>query len=255
MKKQLLDLEVVEKQLFNEKYVVLGLTHSESLPEMFPGQFVEVRVDNAPNTFLRRPISIYNVDVDKNILWLFVQIVGEGTQKMSELEIGESANVLLPLGNRFSELDEDVVLIGGGVGIAPLLYYGIELKSKGITPSFVLGGRTKDDLPTIADFEKIGKVYVTTEDASLGERGYVTQHSFLIENKSTIKHIATCGPEPMMKAVAHFAKENTIACEASLENTMACGFGVCLCCVTDTKDGHKCVCTDGPVFDVSTLKW
>lgn len=257
MKKYLLDLKVVEKQLWGDKYVLLGFTHSDVLPPMFPGQFVEVRVDNAPNTFLRRPISVYNVDTSKNILWLYVQVVGEGTKKMAQYAIGDVVNMLLPLGNKFSKAKEGetVALVGGGVGVAPMLYYGLQLKAQGITPNFVLGARSKQDLVTIEDFKKVGEVYVTTEDASLGEKGYVIDHSFLQDNKESIDRIVTCGPDPMMRAVGRFSKENGILCEASLENQMACGFGVCLCCVTPTTEGHKCVCTDGPVFNVNDLEW
>ena len=257
MKKHLLDLKVVEKQTWNEKYVLLGFTHDEKLPPMFPGQFVEVRVDNAPNTYLRRPISVYNVYAERNILWLYVQVVGEGTRKMYEYAVGDVVNMLLPLGNHFSDakVGEKVALVGGGVGVAPMLYYGIQLKAQGIIPHFVLGARSASDLVTIEDFKKVGEVYVTTEDASLGEKGYVINHSFLQDGKSTIDRIVTCGPDPMMRAVGKFAKENGILCEASLENHMACGFGVCLCCVTPTTDGHKCVCTDGPVFNVNDLEW
>lgn len=257
MKKYLLDLEVVEKKNWDDKYALIGFTHQETLPVMHPGQFVEVRVDNAPNTYLRRPISIYKVDLEKNILWLYVQVVGEGSRKMSEYKLGDIVNMLLPLGNHFSPAKEGekVVLIGGGVGVAPMLCYGLSLKTQGIEPYFVLGARSAQDLVTIEDFKAVGQVCVTTEDGSLGEKGYVTQHTFLQEGKANIDRIVTCGPEPMMKAVAAFAKDNDILCEVSLENTMACGFGVCLCCVTDTQEGHKCVCTDGPIFNIKTLKW
>lgn len=257
MKKYLLDLEVVEKQVWNDKYALLCFTHSEVLPEMLPGQFVEVRVDDAPHTYLRRPISIYNVDKDRNLLWLYVQVVGEGSRRMSKYVTGEKVNMLLPLGNHFSmpQCGDKVVLIGGGVGVAPLLYYGIQLREQGITPHFVLGARSADDLVTIDDFKNVGDVYVTTEDGSLGEKGYVINHSFLQKGKNDINRIATCGPEPMMRAVGRFAKENNIFCEVSLENHMACGLGACLCCVTPTKEGHKCVCTDGPVFNVNDLQW
>jgi len=257
MKKFLLDLKVVEKQVWHGKYVLLGFTHHDTLPPMFPGQFVEVRVDQAPNTFLRRPISVYNVDVEKNILWLYVQVVGEGTQTMYDYQIGDTVNMLLPLGNCFSKAKagEKVALVGGGVGVAPMLYYGIQLLKQGITPHFVLGARSSKDLVTLDHFKEVGEVYVTTEDASLGEKGYVIDHSFLQEGKGDIDRIVTCGPDPMMRAVGQFAMANDIFCEASLENHMACGFGVCLCCVTPTTDGHKCVCTDGPVFNVKDLDW
>ena len=102
------------------------------------------------------------------------------------------------------------------------------------------------------EFEKHAKVYYTTEDGSYGEKGYPTQHSILQER---FDHIFCCGPSPMMKAVAKYAYSNNIDCEVSLENMMACGIGACLCCVNDTQEGHKCVCTDGPVFNINDLKW
>jgi dihydroorotate dehydrogenase electron transfer subunit len=145
-----------------------------------------------------------------------------------------------------------VLLVGGGVGIAPLLYLGSKLKEKGINCHFLLGGRSKDNLLQLELFSEYGKVYTTTEDGTHGEKGFVTNHSVL---STKFDFIYTCGPTPMMKAVANFAKQNNIECEVSLENTMACGFGACLCCVTDSIDGHVCVCTEGPVFNISKLKW
>ena len=256
MKKFMLDLIVKKNEALNSQYSLLILTSSEPLPEMLPGQFVEVRVDNSPTTFLRRPISINYVDYDTNELWLLVQIVGEGTRKMCELQAGETVNLLFPLGNSFSlpeNKDTELLLVGGGVGIAPLLFWGSYLKSKGYSCNFLLGGRAKDNLLQLCEFERFGNVYTTTEDGSHGERGFVTQHSLLSDRK--FDAIYSCGPTPMMKAVAAYAAQNGIFCEVSLENTMACGIGACLCCVTDTTEGHLCVCTEGPVFNITKLKW
>lgn len=256
MKKFMLDLIVKKNEALNSQYSLLILTSSEPLPEMLPGQFVEVRVDNSPTTFLRRPISINYVDYAANELWLLVQIVGEGTRKMCELQAGETVNLLFPLGNSFSlpeNKDKELLLVGGGVGIAPLLFWGSYLKSKGYSCNFLLGGRAKDNLLQLCEFERFGNVYTTTEDGSHGERGFVTQHSILSERK--FDAIYSCGPTPMMKAVAAYAAQNGIFCEVSLENTMACGIGACLCCVTDTTEGHLCVCTEGPVFNITKLKW
>jgi len=252
----MLDLIVKKNEALNNQYSLLILTSSEPLPEMLPGQFVEVRVDNSPTTFLRRPISINYVDYAANELWLLVQIVGEGTRKMCELQAGEAVNLLFPLGNSFSlpeNKDKELLLVGGGVGIAPLLFWGSYLKSKGYSCNFLLGGRSKDNLLQLCEFERFGNVYTTTEDGSYGERGFVTQHSILSERK--FDAIYSCGPTPMMKAVAAYAAQNGIFCEVSLENTMACGIGACLCCVTDTTEGHLCVCTEGPVFNITKLKW
>ena len=135
----------------------------------------------------------------------------------------------------------------------PLLLLGRVLQQYSCKVSFLLGARTASDLVQLDSFSQYGEVYLTTEDATVGEKGFVTNHS-LLKNKVFDK-IYTCGPTPMMKAISVYAKTNNIECEVSLENTMACGFGVCLCCVTDTTEGHKCVCTEGPVFNLTTLKW
>ena len=256
MKKFMLDLIVSTNKRLSEQYVLLILTSSAKLPQMLPGQFAEVRVDGASNAFLRRAISIHYVDYNKNELWLLIQVVGAGTKRLSELNSGDSINLLIPLGNSFTmptKTDSKVVLIGGGVGVAPLLFLGESLKKEGIDVNFLLGARSSGDLLQLCEFEQFGKVYTTTEDGSHGEKGYVTQHSLL--QSSNFDYIYTCGPTPMMKAVAAYAAKTNTFCEVSLENTMACGFGTCLCCVTDTIDGHICVCTEGPVFNITKLKW
>ena len=233
MKKYIIDLRVVSLQHFNDKYVLLKLSSDEKLPAMLPGQFVEVRVDGSPNTFLRRPISINLVDYDRNELWLLVAAVGEGTRHLASLHEGDTLNCVLPLGNGFTmpKTPEDKwLLIGGGVGIAPLLYFGQEIVRMGAKPTFLLGARSESDLLELEEFRKLGQVLITTEDGS------------------------AC-PNPMMKAVARVATELGVRCEASLENMMACGVGACLCCVEKTTEGNLCVCKEGPVFDVKRLLW
>lgn len=251
-----MDMKVTENLRLHQNYCLLKLSPEEELPEMLPGQFVEVKVDNA-TTFLRRPISINYIDRSKNELWLLIQIVGDGTLSLSNLKADDVVNIILPLGNSFTIPAEangqELLLIGGGVGTAPMLYLGDFLKKLGFSPSFLLGARSAKDVLQIADFEALGNVYITTEDGSLGEKGYVTQHSVL-KNKR-FDRIYTCGPKPMMVAVAKVASEASIDCEVSLENTMACGIGACLCCVEKTTDGHICVCTEGPVFNIKKLTW
>ena len=257
MKKFLLDLEVKSKAWLNPAYALLVLTSPDKLPPILPGQFVEVRVDGSPATFLRRPISVHQVDYEKNELWLLVQVVGDGSRRLAELEAGDVLNVILPLGNGFSlppRKDARVLLVGGGCGIAPLLYLGAYLRQQGyVRCDFLLGARTAADLLQLDEYRRYGQVFTTTEDGSHGERGFVTHHPVMHEGG--IDMIYACGPTPMMKAVASLAREAGIACEVSLENTMACGLGACLCCVTDTTEGHVCVCTEGPVFNINKLKW
>ena len=255
MKKYILDLKVKQVEQIHQRYVLIKLTHENTLPEMLPGQFVEVRVDGSPSTFLRRPISINFVDRENNELWLLVATVGDGTKQLAKLKFGDVLNCVLPLGNGFTpaKQDEKVLLVGGGVGVAPLLYMGAEMKRQGIEPTFLLGARTANDLLMLPIFNKYGRAYVTTEDGSMGEKGFVTNHSIL--NQEHFDRISTCGPTPMMKAVARYARQNNVDCEASLENLMACGLGACLCCVEKTTEGNLCVCKDGPVFNIKKLLW
>ena len=255
MKKYILDLTVRSVENLSPKHVLIKLTDHQPLPEMLPGQFVEVRVDGSPSTFLRRPISIHFVDKESNELWLMVAMIGDGTRQMGRLQAGDTLNCVLPLGNAFTmpaAKDEKVLLVGGGVGVAPMLYLGSTLHAQGIQPTFLLGGRTAQDLLELDLFNKYGRVCVTTEDGSMGEKGFVTNHSVLNEH---FDRICTCGPTPMMKAVAHYAKEHDITCEVSLENLMACGLGACLCCVEKTTEGNLCVCKEGPVFNINRLLW
>ena len=253
--KQLKDLKITSVEYLHPRFVLIKLKSDEALPEIKPGQFVEVKVEGSASTFLRRPISINYVDRNNNEIWLLVQLVGEGTKAMARLNEGDFLNVLFPLGNGFAapKKGEKVLLVGGGVGVAPLLEYGKALKEVGAKPVFLLGARTKTDLMQLDLFGKYGDVYITTEDGSEGEKGFVTQHSVL--TKESFDRISTCGPKPMMVAIAKFAKANSIPCEVSLENMMACGLGACLCCVEKTVKGNVCVCKEGPVFNINDLTW
>ncbi len=250
-------MTVTENSRLHTHYCLLKLTAGRPLPDMIPGQFVQVLVTDSPTTFLRRPISINYVDKKKNELWLLIQLVGDGTRRMARYQPGDVVNLLLPLGNGFTfpeDTQEKVLLIGGGVGTAPMLYLGAELQNAGYQPEFLLGARSDKDLLQVDEFERIGTVYTTTEDGSSGEKGYVTNHSVL-QNRH-FSRIYTCGPKPMMMAVARYAAEKKITCEVSLENTMACGIGSCLCCVEKTNENHHvCVCTEGPVFNIDKLTW
>ncbi len=256
MKKYCLDLTVKSVEHINDKYVLLKLTDENPLPEMIPGQFVEIQVDGSKTTFLRRPISINDIDREDNTLHLLIACIGDGTRQLGTLAVGAKVNIVLPLGNGFTmpaSPEKKHLLVGGGVGVAPLLYLGRKIKEMGGEPVFLLGARSKKDLLMLDEYRKIGRVFITTEDGSEGEKGFVTNHSVL--SNETFDMISTCGPKPMMMAVARYASNAGIECEVSLENKMACGVGACLCCVEDTIDGHVCVCKEGPVINIKKLKW
>lgn len=256
--KQKLDFIITSNEALNDKTYLLKVSpvDGETLQEVYPGQFVQILIADSSALFLRRPISINYIDKATNEMWLLVQNVGKGTSKITEMKVGEELNLLFPLGNKFTmpQPNQRVLLIGGGVGTAPIFFLGTRLQEKGFKPEFLLGGRSSSDITQLADFEKTGTVHITTEDGSLGVKGLVTHHPILKE--TNIDRIYTCGPKPMMIAIAQHAKGNEIVCEASLENHMPCGFGVCLCCVEKTKErGNVCVCTEGPVFNINELQW
>ena len=255
MKKVLVDLTVKEVKHVNANCVLLVMGCDSPLPETRPGQFAELRVDSTPTVMLRRPISVHSFDATKNEVGFLVQVVGDGTRWLGSLEVGDKVNTLMPLGNGFTVPEtagKKYLLVGGGVGSAPLYYLAQMLKERDCDFTILIGARSVNDLYLREAYEALGRVEYTTEDGSLGEKGYVTNHTVLGDG---FDQIFTCGPKPMMVAVAKFARENGIGCEVSLENNMACGLGACLCCVEDTKEGHRCVCTDGPVFSIEELKW
>lgn len=255
MPKRVEDFKVVENKRITTDCFVIEIEGTNDLPEISPGQFVQVRVDGSPETFLRRPISVYDVDYRRRRIRLLIQIVGKGTETLSYLKNGDNLNIIYPLGNSFSDpsAGDKILLVGGGVGIAPLYYLGKHLKSAGYNPDFLLGFRNEDRIIEYNEFAEVGKVFITTEDGSKGEKGYVTNHSVLLTGN--YNRIYCCGPDPMMHAVAAFAGKNNIQCEVSLENLMACGIGACLCCIVDTVHGNLCSCIDGPVFNIIDLKW
>lgn len=252
-KKVIADMQLVGSRRLSPLYGLLTLQAQGALPEMLPGQFVQVRVDGSKSTFLRRPISICDADAAQGRLTLLVRRAGDGTAALLDTPVGATVNVMLPLGRPFAiPASGSPLLIGGGVGVAPLLYLGKHMKAAGLTPEFLVGARSEADLLLIEEFEKLGPVHVTTDDGSAGHRGVVTSHPRL---QRPVDCIACCGPAPMMKAVAASAAKLGAPCEVSLENMMACGLGACLCCVEKTVRGNVCVCTEGPVFNINQLTW
>lgn len=248
------DMTVSEVRPLGSLYTLLKLTPpaGHRLPDILPGQFVQIATGV---TMLRRPISVCNVDYDRDELWLLIRHAGVGTQALGASRVGDIYNVVYPLGCGFPEPETDghrVLLVGGGVGVAPLLYYGRRLAMRGIECEFLLGARTDSDLLMLDSFESVARVHTSTEDGSHGTRGFVTDSPAL---SGDFDMWAVCGPQPMMKAVARLARDRGVECYVSLENMMACGVGACLCCVEKTVSGNQCVCTAGPVFNINELTW
>jgi dihydroorotate dehydrogenase electron transfer subunit len=255
MAKKIVDFQIIDNKQIKKDFFVLELQSPQVLSEILPGQFVQAKAEAGPTTFLRRPLSIHDVDYEKNTIKLLVQVVGKGTSTLADLRKGDLLNLIYPLGNSFSlpSFGEKVLLIGGGCGVAPLLFLAKYFKSKNYDIDILTGFRNRERIIEYEEYQKYGQVFVTTEDGSEGEQGFVTDHSILRERK--YDRICCCGPEPMMKAVSAYSTLNNINCEVSLENLMACGIGVCLCCVVSTTRGNVCSCTEGPVFNINVLKW
>lgn len=256
LKKFITDFAVEKNERLNSDTFLLVLKHPDVLPPMMPGQFAEVLVEDEPSVFLRRPLSLHDADYENNTLSLFVKIVGKGTARLSQLQAGAILNLVYPLGNSFTILkNAKVLLAGGGCGVAPLMYLAKELQKAGNEVHMLLGARSSCDILLVQEYSRYGKVHITTDDGSTGEKGLLIQHPVIRHDVSAFDMVYTCGPERMMLAVARLAVNAGVACEVSLENTMACGIGACLCCVVKTTAGHQCVCTDGPVFNVKNLTW
>ncbi len=255
-KKYVGNFQLIENTQLNTTNYLLKLKSETPLPEILPGQFVNVEIPNTSEVFLRRPFSIFEVDYGKNTLSMIIKILGKGSKKLTESKVGSSINLVYPLGKSFTlpQKDEKILLIGGGSGVAPMLFLSKKSKLPAKNIEIIIGARTKEDHFDIERYNQYATLNYTSEDGSYGEKGFVVHHS-KFQDLSKYDKIYACGPLGMMKAVDQAAKKNNIFCEVSLENLMACGFGVCLCCIEPTKDGNKCVCTEGPVFNVNELKW
>lgn len=255
MKKIVSDFKVTLLEKITDNCTLLHLKiQSSSLPKILPGQFVNIWVGNRSDVFLRRPISICDV-IDTETIAILVKNVGKASNLICNAKVGDIFNLMIPLGNGFSDPQKEsskILLIGGGVGIAPLYYLAKHLVSLNHEVMALLGASSINDVFLHSQFEKVCKSYFTTLDGSLGKRGFVTEHEII---KEKFDKIYSCGPLPMLKNVARIADVKSVDCEVSLENRMACGIGACLCCVEDTVDGNLCVCKEGPVFNIKDLKW
>lgn len=253
MKKNVHVFRVLQNREISRGYHVILLQCPEKLPEILPGQFAQLLVEKSVTTYLRRPISIYDTDPINNTISLLIKVVGAGTSTLATLQEGEKLNILYPLGNSFSVAEgRKALLVGGGVGIAPMLLLAKYLHTRGKDLHVLIGGRSVADIIEPGLYETLGEVGITTDDGSAGIKGLVTQHP-VFDRISEFSMVYACGPDPMMKAVAGIASANAVPCEVSLENLMACGIGACLCCIAETKTGNRTTCVDGPVFNVKEL--
>ena len=212
------------------------------------GEFVQIALEGK---FLRRPISVH--DVDWESFSIVYKVVGEGTAAMARMLPGDKLDILTGLGTGFSidSCQSKALLLGGGVGAAPLYQLAKELIAQQKEVTVVLGFNKADEVMLVDDFEGLGaKVYVATMDGSVGTKGFVTD----VVKLKNIGHdfFYACGPIPMLRAVCESVKGRG---EVSLEERMGCGAGFCYCCSIQTQNGPRRVCKDGPVFDKEDIVW
>ena len=206
------------------------------------GQFVQVKISD--EFTLRRPLGIASTAGGQ--VKIFYRAVGRGTEILSTRRAGEYLNILGALGNGFTPRDGKILLVGGGMGLAPLL-----CAAKNFSADVLIGGRTSNEVIFWQEefAPHVEKIFITTDDGSYAKKGFVTNLLPEILAAGNYSAVLTCGPEIMMRGVAQLAIEKNLPCEVSFEKRMACGLGACLSCSIDTIDGRKKVCKDGPIFD------
>lgn len=250
--------KLVKKEKLLEGLYKFSVEAKEIVSAAKPGNFIEIKVNENLDPFLRRPISIYNLDKENGILEFIFQVKGKGTELLAKKEEGDLIDIIGPLGSGTFKFEgkKNIAIIGGGIGIFPLYELAKQAKNLGVNVHTYLGFRNKELVTLEKEFEVVSnKLTITTDDGSYKEKGFAI--NFLLEDleKENYDCIYACGPLPMLKAVKKLSEENNISCQISLEEKMGCGLGVCLGCAVKTaaspKDAPEYVhvCKAGPVFD------
>ncbi len=242
---------VLEQKEIASGIFSLWLQTEQIAKDAVPGQFVSVYCSDGSH-MLPRPISICEINAEEGKLRLVYRVVGEGTAEFSGRKAGDKLEILGPLGNGFPLKGKKPLLMGGGIGVPPMVQLGAALKAQGCTGVQTVAGY-RDELFLTEELSASGDFYIATEDGSAGTKGNVMDA--VREHGIEADVIYACGPKPMLRAIKAYAEEKGIECYISMEERMACGIGACLACVCQSKevDGHshvhnKRVCKDGPVF-------
>ncbi|MDD4179573.1 MAG: dihydroorotate dehydrogenase electron transfer subunit [Candidatus Margulisbacteria bacterium] len=256
---------ILDHQKVGSSYFKLTLVSPYISSHAKPGQFVEVKCSDSYEPLLRRPISIHRISAEHKTFELLYEVVGKGTGLLAACSIGGELDILGPLGEGFRIVPKKQVhlLVGGGLGVAPLLALAETLKSLGEKAVYILiGAKTKECVHCETEFNKVtDQVLVSTDDGTHGKKGLISDLllDFLNNQLSTfdfqLSTIYACGSKVMLKAVAEIASQKKIDCQLSMEERMACGIGACKGCAIKTTSGYKMVCKDGPVFDAKEIVW
>ena len=251
---------ILTNQQVGPELFVMELSAPEIAAKCKPGQFLNIKPGDTNDPLLRRPISIFDVAAGRGRITLLYRVVGKGTGLLTGVKVNDYVDIMGPLGRGFTLPDqpENIVLVGGGVGIAPLLYLGRVLRERQCQVTVMCGAATAGQLVAADRFQHLGISWVSaTMDGSDGFKGLVTDLLNSDWVPVGIDRAYTCGPEPMMEVVAQWAQMHNIWGEVSLEEHMACGVGACLGCARKLKsdyEGYVKVCKDGPVFNINEVE-
>lgn len=250
--------ELIKKEKLLEGLYKFSVDAKEIVELANPGNFIEIRINENSDPFLRRPISIYNLDKKNGVLEFIFQVKGKGTELLAKKKEEDKIDIIGPLGNGIFKFEEykNIAVIGGGIGIFPLYELSKQAKNAGKKVYTYLGFRNKDLVTLEKEFEDVSTILtITTDDGSYKNSGFAINYLKNDLEKNNIDCIYACGPLPMLKAVKKLAEEKEIPCQISLEEKMGCGMGVCLGCAvrtatsTDDNPQYLHVCKAGPVFN------
>jgi len=263
--------KIISNEQVAPRFYRMRLHNSYLAKTLHPGQFIEVRCSDSSDPLLRRPFGPYKTFIFKDAFEILYQVIGNATTLLTKKKEGDFLDIIGPLGNGFKigHLAEHTLIVGGGIGVAPLVALVQRLvakqpKTKLANYEVYIGAKTKDALLCEKDFKELGVgVTIATDDGTKGRKGFITQT--LKDRLAKVPYdrravIYSCGPRPMMRAVAELSKDHHIHCQLLLEEYMACGVGVCLGCPVKVRKDlvdyeYKMVCKDGPVFNAEKIIW
>ena len=256
--------ELIKKEEIIKDVYKFTVEAKKIVEKTLPGNFIEVRVNNQTEPFLRRPISIYNMDKEKGLLEFIFQVKGKGTEILAKRQIGEKIDIIGPLGFgtfKFSKYNK-IAVIGGGIGIFPLYELCKEAKEQDRKVNCYLGFRNKELVMLEEEFKSVtDKLIISTDDGTYANSGFAIDYLKADMEKEKYDCIFACGPTAMLRAIKEYADENNINCQISLEEKMGCGLGVCLGCAVKKADSPKDnpeyfhVCKGGPVFNSKDVEF
>lgn len=239
---------IVQNRAIAQNIYDMTVESTEITKDVRPGQFIHINCGG--RTLLKRPISV--CDVNGSELRLIYEVKGEGTKNLSQLQEGEPIELLGPLGNGFFQEQESQkpVLVGGGIGVFPLLYLAKQLKQK---PNSIMGFRNRSLITLETEMKEVSeKLFITTDDGSYGRKGFVSDVLLDLIEKNQADMVYACGPKPMLKVLQKLCSQRDIPLQVSMEERMGCGIGACLTCPCKVKENnevnYKSVCKCGPVF-------